>query len=94
MQDQLSDYSVVGFFTTVRVGYGFFIGISGFRMSPRDLFFSCLLLIIFFRKPFGMRAGIREVFCEIVWTNFAVLTCTARISAGRRAVGDVYPLFR
>jgi len=28
------------------------------------------------------------------WTNFAVLTCTARISAGRRAVGDVYPLFR
>ena len=29
-----------------------------------------------------------------LWTNFAVLTCTARISAGRRAVGDVYPLFR
>ena len=31
---------------------------------------------------------------DTFWTNFAVLTCTAHISAGRRAVGDVYPLFR
>jgi len=46
---------------------------------------TCILLVII---------SSRLYMSSNIWTNFAVLTCTARISTGRRAVGDLYPLFR